>query len=105
MLILLAVLTFSFSPAKDGKVIIIVSMEVKNYTEWKKGFDAGAPIREKAGIKVISVGSTLDNENKIILIEEAESAKAAEDFLTLLKSKLNKDEVSNVEVKMYDLAE
>ncbi len=98
-------LTVAFTPFKNKKVIMIVSIEVKNFTEWKKGFDGGAAIREKAGIKVLSVCSLIENENQVLVIEEAENAQAAHDFLTLLKSKQKEGEVSKLDVKIYDKEE
>lgn len=84
---------------------MIVSIEVKSFTEWKKMFDAGAPVREKAGIKVLSVCSLVGNENQIVVIEEAENAKAAQDFLSLLKSKQKNGDMTKLNVKMYNQAE
>jgi hypothetical protein len=94
--------TLAFTPFKNGKVIMIVSVEVKNFAEWKKMFDAGAPVREKAGIKVLSVCSSADNENHVVVIEEAENAKAAADFLSVLKSKQKDGDMSKLDVKIYD---
>jgi hypothetical protein len=104
-LLIVCLTTFAFTPAKNGKVIMIVTLEVKSFTEWKKGFDAGAPIREKAGIKVLSVCSARENENQIVVIEEAESAQAAQDFLTVLKSKQKEGDISKLDIKLYDKAE
>lgn len=98
-------ITLAFSPFKNGKVIMIVTLEVKNFTEWKKGFDAGYPVREKAGIKVLSVCSSTEIENQIVVIEEAESAQAAHNFLTLLKSKQKEGDMTKMNVKLYDKAE
>jgi hypothetical protein len=105
--ILLMTLTIAsaFTLFKDGKVIMIVSIEVKNFAEWKKMFDSGASIREKAGIKVLSAGSLIGNENQVVVIEEAESAKAANDFLSVLKSKQKDGDMSKLDVKIYDKAE
>lgn len=97
--------TLAFTPFKNGKVIMIISLEVKNFTDWKKGFDAGAPVREKAGIKVLSVCSSIENENQITVIEEAESAQAAHDFLALLKSKQKEGDLSKLDIKLFDKAE
>lgn len=97
--------TSAFTPLKNGKVIMIVTLEVKNFIEWKKGFDAGSAIREKAGIKVLSVCSSVENENQIVVIEEAESAQAASDFLVLLKSKQKEGNMTKLEIKLYDKAE
>lgn len=105
--VLLTVMATSigFAPFKNGKVILIITVEVKNFTDWKKGFDAGAIVREKAGIKVLSVCSSIENENQIIVIEEAENAQSAHDFLALLKSKQKEGDLSKLEIKMYDKAE
>lgn len=97
--------SFAFKPFKNGKVIMIISIEVQNFSEWKKTFDAGAPIREKAGIKVISICSAFDNENKITVIEEAENAQSADNFLSVLKSKQKIGDLSKLEIKVMDKVE
>ncbi|NBV14673.1 MAG: hypothetical protein EBS07_11490 [Sphingobacteriia bacterium] len=84
---------------------MMVSIEVKNYADWKKMFDAGAPIREKAGIKVLSICSLVENENQVIVIEEAENAQAAHDFLSLLKSRQKEGDMTKLEVKIYNKIE
>ena len=84
---------------------MLITLEVKSFTDWKKGFDAGAPAREKAKIKVLSVCTSIDNPNKILVIEEAENAQAAHDFLILLKSKQKEGEISTLDVKLYDKTE
>ena len=66
---------------------MVFTLETKNFTEWKKAFDVGASVREKAAIKVLSVCRSVENENQVIVIEEAENAQSAYDFLQLLKSK------------------
>ncbi|MBC7696491.1 MAG: hypothetical protein H7141_13715 [Burkholderiales bacterium] len=95
----------AFTISKNGKVIMIVSLEVKNFTEWKKMFDAGAALREKAGIKVLNICSSVDNENHVLVIEEAENAKAANGFISILKSKQKDGDMSKLDVKLYDEAE
>jgi len=104
-LLIVALTAYAFTPFKNGKVIMIVSIEVKDFNAWKKSFDAGAPVREKAGIKVLSVCSSIENENQIVVIEEAENAQAAHDFLAKLKSKQKEGDMSKLEVKLYDKAE
>jgi hypothetical protein len=100
-----ALTTMAFTTLKEGKVIMIVSIEVKNAAEWKKTFDVGAPVREKAGIKVISICSAMDNENHITVIEEATSEKAASDFLAVLKAKQQAGDMSKVDIKLFDKIE
>ncbi|MCE3279703.1 MAG: hypothetical protein K0S44_1894 [Bacteroidetes bacterium] len=97
--------SFAFTPFKNGKVIMIISIEVQNFSEWKKTFDGGAPIRQKAGIKVVSICSAFDNENKITIIEEAENAQSADNFLSMLRSKQKSGDISKLEVKVLDKVE
>ncbi|MGZ5283702.1 MAG: DUF3764 family protein, partial [Bacteroidia bacterium] len=100
--VLIIATTFAFTTFKNGPVIMMITIEVKNFEEWKKGFDAGAPVREKAGIKVLSICTDIDNPNNITVIEEAENAQAANDFLTMLKSKQKQLDVKMIDVKTYD---
>lgn len=108
VVITLAMISFSasaFTPPQDGKVILIVTLEVKNYTEWKKGFDAGTKVREEAGIKVLSICQSLENENQIIVIEEAESAQKANEFMSLIKAKQASGDMSKVNFVLYNIPE
>ena len=95
----------AFTSTKQGKVVLTVSVEVKDFSTWKKGFDAGAAIREKAGIKVISISTALDNSNKVLVIEEAESIEVANNFLNKLKSIQKDGDISQLEVELFDKAE
>jgi hypothetical protein len=97
--------TLAFKPFKNGKVIMTIAIEVKNYAEWKQQFDKGAAIREKAGIRVLGVCTSVENENQVLVIEEAANAQSAHDFLSLLKSKQKEGEIAKLDVKMYDVAE
>jgi hypothetical protein len=101
-LFMTALTTISFTASKGGKVIMMITIEVKNAAEWKKNFDAGAPVREKAGIKVISICSAFDNENQITVIEEATSEKAANDFLAVLKARQQAGDMTKLEIKLFD---
>lgn len=105
LLIALMIITSAFTTFKNEKVILIITLEVKSFVEWKKGFDAGAPVREKAGIKVLSVCSSIENENQIVVIEEAANAQAAHDFLILLKSKQKEGDLSKLAVQLYNKME
>ncbi len=105
ILVITMTIASAFTLSKNGKVIMIVSIEVKNFTEWKKMFDAGAPVREKAGINVLSVCSLVDNENQVVVIEEAENAKVAHEFLAVLKSKQKDGDMAKLDVKIYDRAD
>lgn len=104
-LVVISFASLAFTTFKNGKVIIVVSIEVKNFIEWKKDFDAGAPFREKAGIKVITVCNAIDSENHITVIEEAQNAQSANDFINLLKEKQKSGDLSKMEVKIFDKVE
>jgi hypothetical protein len=95
-------MTLGFTP-DHNKAIIVVNAEVKDYNAWKKGFDAGAPIREKAGIKVLTVASSEEDQNKVIVVEEAASMQAAKDFLVLLKSKQKEDIFVKFDIKLFEI--
>lgn len=81
---------------------MVVAIEVKDYTEWKKLFDAGAPAREKADIKVLSVCSAAENKNQVLVIEEAESMDSAKSFLEVLKSKQKAGDMTKLDAKLYN---
>lgn len=102
VLLFAAFVTLAFKSFNNGKVIMLISIEVKNFAEWKKSFDAGATVREKAGIRVLNVCSAIDNENHVTVIEEAENAQAAHDFLTLLKEKQKAGDISAPVVKILN---
>ena len=64
----------------DKNVTIINTVEVKDFAIFKKVFDEGAPIRDKAGIKVIGLFQSVDNANLVTVVEEAASAESAKAF-------------------------
>ncbi|MDF2435859.1 MAG: hypothetical protein K0Q95_235 [Bacteroidota bacterium] len=105
ILTIISLNALALTPYKNGKVIMIISIEVKDFSVWKKNFDAAAPIREKAGIKVLSVCSSAQNENQVVVIEEAEDAQTAHNFILKLQSKQKDGDVSKLDIKMYDKAE
>ncbi|MGA9120461.1 MAG: hypothetical protein WB699_13950 [Bacteroidota bacterium] len=74
------------APAK-GKVVVVITHEVKEYTSWRKGYDADASNRKMAGFKVMGVYADVNNPNMITVIGEFPSAAAAEAFTTSPKLK------------------
>jgi quinol monooxygenase YgiN len=74
-------------PAQSGKVVVIVTHEVKDYTSWRKGFDADASNRKSAGFKVWNVCADENNPNMVSVIGEFPNAAAAEAFTTSPKLK------------------
>jgi len=99
-------LSLAFKYGESGKnVTIITTIEVKDFTEFKKGFDAGAPIREKGNIKVVDMYQSVDNKNMVTVIEEAASAEAAKQFFSNpdMKAAMEKTGViSKPEVKILN---
>jgi quinol monooxygenase YgiN len=74
-------------PAPGGKVVVIVTHEVKDYGAWRKGYDADESNRKQAGFKVWSVYADVNNPNMLSIIGEFSSAAAAEAFSTSPKLK------------------
>jgi quinol monooxygenase YgiN len=74
-------------PANGGKVVVIVTHEVKDYTAWRKGFDADEPNRKQAGFKVSGVFADVGKPNLVSIIGEFPSAAAAKAFTTSPKLK------------------
>jgi hypothetical protein len=62
-------------------VTVIISHECKNYSEWRKVFDADESNRLKAGFKNQAVFHSHDNPNKITIIGEAPSVEAIKGFM------------------------
>ena len=60
---------------------VIISHEVKNYSDWKKVYDADEVNRSKAGLKVTGLYHSVDNPNKITLVGEAPSVDAVNKFM------------------------
>ncbi len=56
-------------------VTAIVQHEVKDFTEWKKVFDADEPNRAKAGVKLLGLYTSVKNPNDVTMIFEAPNAE------------------------------
>jgi hypothetical protein len=63
-------------------VTVIISHECKNYSDWRKVFDADEVNRSKAGFKSMGVYHSADNANKITIIGEAPSVEAITGFMS-----------------------
>ena len=71
---------------------VIISHEVKNYSDWRKVYDADEVNRSKAGLKVTGLYHSVDNPNKITLVGEAPSVDAVNKFMSnpVLKAAMEK---------------
>jgi len=62
-------------------VTVIINHECKDYSDWRKVFDADEGNRLKAGFKSTGVYHSVDNANKITIIGEAPSVEAIKGFM------------------------
>ena len=86
-------------------ITVIVSHEVKNYSDWRKVYDADAPNRSKAGFKISGEYRSVDNPNKITIIGETPSVEAINNFMSnpALKEAMEKGGVMGMpEVKILN---
>jgi quinol monooxygenase YgiN len=60
---------------------VILSHEVTNFSDWKKGFDEGEGMRAEAGVKTHGVYSSVENPNHVTVITEFPSTEAVQGFL------------------------
>lgn len=70
-----------------GKVVVVITHEVKDYASWRKGYDADGPNRKAAGFKVSGVYVDVKNPNMVTIIGDFPSAAAADAFTTSPKLK------------------
>ena len=73
--------------ADGGKVLVIVTHEVKDYASWRKAYDADEPNRKSGGFKVWGVYADVNNPNMVSVVGEFPSAAAANAFTTSPKLK------------------
>ena len=73
--------SFAFTFADDLKVTNVMTLEVKDYTVWKQSFDEAQPNRDKAGIEIMGIFSSVDNPNNITVISEVPSLEIAKGYL------------------------
>ena len=62
-------------------ITIILSHEVKNYSDWRKVYDDDEKNRSKVGLKISSLYQSVENPNLITLIGEAPSVEALNTFM------------------------
>ena len=62
-------------------ITVIVTHEIKNYSDWRKVFDADEENRLKAGFKSTGVYHSVDSVNNITIIGEVPSVEAIKDFM------------------------
>ena len=63
-------------------VTTILTHEVKNFTDWKKGFDADSTNRTNMGVTITGVYQSVENPNMVTVISEVPSVEAIRGFLS-----------------------
>jgi quinol monooxygenase YgiN len=84
---------------------VIVTHEVKSYSDWRKVYDADEVNRSKAGLHISGVYRSVKNQNVITLIGEAPSEEAIAKFMAdpKLKAAMEQGGVISVpEVKILN---
>jgi quinol monooxygenase YgiN len=71
----------------SGTVTAIITHEVKEYTPWRKVYDADEPNRKAAGMKVWGVYTDVKNPNMVTIIAAFPSVAAMEAFVSSPKLK------------------
>jgi len=66
---------------------VIITHEVKNYSDWRKVYDADEVNRKKAGINLTGVYQSVNNPNLITLVGESPSVEAFTNFMANPKLK------------------
>jgi quinol monooxygenase YgiN len=61
---------------------VIVTHEVKNYSDWRKVYDADEGNRKKAGFHATGVYQSVNNPNAITILGEAPSVEAITKFMS-----------------------
>lgn len=62
-------------------VTTILTHEVKDYSDWKKGFDMDEANRSAMGVKISGVYRSADHPNTVTIISEVPSVEAIKGFL------------------------
>jgi hypothetical protein len=62
-------------------VTVIITHEVKDFSEWKKGFDSDETRRAAAGIMITGVYSAADNANNVTVTSEFPNMDVVNGFM------------------------
>ncbi|MGC1390147.1 MAG: hypothetical protein WA816_03860 [Bacteroidales bacterium] len=84
---------------------IILNSEVKNYSDWRKVYDAEEDNRLNAGLHVTGVYQSVNNPNSVTLVGEAASVEAITTFMANpnLKAAMERGGVIGIpEVKIFN---
>lgn len=63
-------------------ITLILTHEVKNYSDWKNHFDADEHVRAKAGFKLSGLYQAFDNPNSVTIIFEVPGIEVVNGFMS-----------------------
>lgn len=90
----------------NKKVGLHITHEVKNYTDWKAGFDSHETTRTEMGVRITGVYTSIDNENLVTVTSEVPSLEAANGFINDPKMKETMEKsgvISSPEIKIVTI--
>jgi quinol monooxygenase YgiN len=61
---------------------VLITHEVKDFTDWRRVYDADEVNRTKAGFKTLGEYQSVDNPNKVTIIGEAPSVEVIQNYMT-----------------------
>ena len=86
-------------------VTVTITHEVKDFAEWKKGFDADEPNRANAGVKLVGLYTAIENSNLVTAIFDAPNADVVKGMLSspeLKEAMKNAGVISAPDVKIMN---
>ena len=60
---------------------LLIRHKVRNYAEWKRGYDGHLPVRRKAGLREKNLLRNIKNTKEVILLFQASDLKKAKAFV------------------------
>jgi len=75
--LVISCMSITMAHAQTKFTVLEVNFTVKDYAEWKKGFDQDSVFRKSAGLGFVAVGQSVDNPNHVSLaLSVADMGKA-----------------------------
>lgn len=70
------------APWEVTMAMMTVQFTIGEYSKWRKGFDAGKPMRASAGISNERVFRNADNPNEVIIVGDASDVQKAQQMMS-----------------------
>ena len=75
------VVFFNEEAAQSSTTRLYVSHEVEDYDAWKTVFDGKSDLHAEAGISIIAVARSLDNQNNVVVVSTAADFETLQNFV------------------------